>query len=183
MPVGCCPGYGITVYCGRRSLPRYGEENEDESTRTPSWCACCGSAEFTQVSEFNRFLTTAQPPDAAASRYDYSLCHRCGVVFARVRPVGPRFQTLLERFEDTLGRPGKQGTGLDLLGSRRLTPDETARIREAAGRGVFASANGPGGPPGLPAVLRDRLAVSAHVEILGSLLTLSAPRGEFAGRT
>jgi hypothetical protein len=28
----------------------------------------------------------------------------------------------------------------------------------------------------MPAVLRDRLAVSAHVEILSSLLTLSAPR-------
>ena len=145
-------------------------------TTTLTACACCGSTEFTQVSEFNRFLTTAQAPDACASRYDYSLCHRCGVVFARIRPVGARFRTLLDRFEDTLGRPAKQGTGLDLLGSRRLTPDEAARIREAAGRGVFASANGPGGPPGLPAVLRDRLAVSAHVEILSSLLTLSAPR-------
>jgi SAM-dependent methyltransferase len=141
-------------------------------TATLDACPCCGCGEFTEVSEFNRFLTSEQAPDACASRYHYSLCHRCGVVFARTRPIGPRFRTLLDRFEDTLGRAGKQGAGLDLLGSRRLTPEEAARLREAAGRGVFASADG----PGLPTVLRDRLAVSAHVEILSSLLTLSAPR-------
>ena len=144
-------------------------------TATLAACPGCGSDGFTLVSEFNRFLTSAQGPDACASRYDYSLCHSCGVVFARTRPVGPRFRTLLERFEDTLGRHGKQGTGLDLLGSRRLTPDDAAGIREALGRGVFPSANG-SSHPGLPTVLRDRLAVSAHVEILTSLLTLSAPR-------
>src|SRR6185436_632377 len=48
-------------------------------------CPCCGSDEFTLVSEYNRFLTSEQPPDACASRYDYSLCHVCGVVFARTR--------------------------------------------------------------------------------------------------
>ena len=143
-------------------------------TTTLSACPCCGGEDFTLVSEFNRFLTSGQAPDACASRYNYSLCHACGVVFARTRPVGPRFQTLLERFENTLGRAGKQGTGLDLLGSRRLSPEDAATIRDAASRDVFAP--GDSSQPALPAVLRDRLAVSAHVEILSSLLTLSSPR-------
>jgi len=142
-------------------------------TETLAACPCCGGDEFTLVSEYNRFLTSEQPPDACASRYDYSLCHVCGVVFARTRPVGQRFRTLLERFEDTLGRHGKQGAGVDLFGSRRLTDEEAARIREAARRGMFAAATG---LPAMPAVLRDRLAVSAHVEILSSLLTMPAPR-------
>jgi len=145
-------------------------------TETLAACPCCGGDEFTLVSEYNRFLTSEQPPDACASRYDYSLCHVCGVVFARTRPVGQRFRTLLERFEDTLGRHGKQGAGVDLFGSRRLTDEEAARIREAARRGMFAAATGHAGPPAMPAVLRDRLAVSAHVEILSSLLTMPAPR-------
>ena len=139
-------------------------------------CPCCASGEFTRVSEFNRFLTSEWAPDAGASRYDYSLCHDCGVVFARLRPVGPRFRTLLDHFEETLGRPGKPRASVDLLSSRKLSPEEAARLREAAGRGVFASATGRNGHPALPAVLRDRLAVSAHVEILSSLLTLSDPR-------
>ena len=166
------------------SLPRLATELADPvrpsgspglstETTTLGACPCCGCAEFTLVSEFNRFLTSGQAPDACASRYDYSLCHACGVVFARTRPVGARFHTLLERFEDTLGRPGKQGTGLDLLGSRRLSPEDVASIREAASQDLFAPTNG---SPALSAVLRDRLAVSAHVEILTSLLKLSAPR-------
>jgi hypothetical protein len=56
-----------------------------------------------------------------------------------------------------------------------VSPEQAASLRDAAARGVFAPANG-NGHSALPAVLRDRLAVSAHVEILTSLLTLSAPR-------
>jgi len=137
-------------------------------------CPCCGAGAFTPVCEFNRFLTSEPAPDAAAARYDYSLCHGCGVVFARMRPVGARFRTLLDRFEDTLGRQ-KQGTGLNLLGSAPLSLEQAASLRNAAARGVFAPPAGNGHSP-LPAVLRDRLAVSAHVEILTSLLTLSSPR-------
>ena len=145
-------------------------------TETLDACPCCGAAEFTLVSEYNRFLTSAHAPDACASHYNYSLCHGCGVVFARTRPVGNRFRTLLERFEDTLGRHGKQGSGVDLFGSRRLSEYDATRIREAASHGVFASCNGHLGASAMSAVLRDRLAVSAHVEILSSLLQLSAPR-------
>ena len=45
----------------------------------------------------------ASAPDAAATRADYALCRRCGVVFARRRPVGARFRYLIEHFEDSFG--------------------------------------------------------------------------------
>ena len=180
-------GRRVTAATRGRALPRLSSELTEpvppppsqgfaHDTTTLDACPCCGGEEFTLVSEFNRFLTSQHAPDACASRYHYSLCHRCGVVFARIRPVGPRFRTLLERFEDTLGRHGKPGTGIDLLGSRRLSPDQAAGLRETAARGVFGSADGPDGHPALPALLRDRLAVSAHVEILTSLLRFSEPR-------
>jgi SAM-dependent methyltransferase len=137
-------------------------------------CPCCGHDVFSLVSEYNRFLTSGEAPDRCASRYDYSLCDRCGVVFARLRPTGERFRTLLHRFEDTLGRARKQGGGVDVFGSRRLTPEEAERIRTSAARGVFGSAGGE--REAIPALLRDRLAVSAHIEILSSLLLLQSPR-------
>ena len=63
-------------------------------------CSVCGHGEWTPVCEFNRFLLSGSAPDDAAMRADYALCHRCGVVFARRRPVGERFRFLVEHFEE-----------------------------------------------------------------------------------
>ena len=66
---------------------------------------------------------------------------------------------------------------MKLLGSRRLNGDEIAHLRLRASQPVFVSEY-----PRvkerlhLPALLKDQLAVAAHVEILGSLLNLDAPR-------
>jgi SAM-dependent methyltransferase len=141
-------------------------------------CSVCGHNQWTPVCEFNRFLVIDAAPDAEAMRADYSLCHRCGVVFARRRPVGPRFRYLLDHFEETLGRaPSEEKSGIRVLGSHRLTAGEAARLRARAAHPVFVSEY----PrtkdrQHLPQLLRDRLAVAAHVEILGSLLKLDAPR-------
>jgi SAM-dependent methyltransferase len=141
-------------------------------------CSVCGHEAYTPVCEFNRFLLSESAPDAHAMRADYAVCHQCGVVFARRRPVGQRFRFLVEHFEETIGRVVSEGTrGAKLLGSRRL--DEGARelLRARAAQPMFVSE-----VPRvkdrrhLTALLRDRLAVAAHVEILGSLLTLERPR-------
>ena len=137
-------------------------------------CPACHHETFSLVAEYNRFLMRSDAPDACAARYDYSLCHGCGVVFARLRPVGQRFRCFLERFEETLGRARKQGSAVDVFGSRRLTVEEASRIQASAARGVFA--DGRSARDTVPALLRDRLAASAHIEILTSLLPLSSPR-------
>ena len=92
------------------------------------------------VCEFNRFFLSETAPDADAMRADYALCHRCGVVFARRRPVGERFRFLLEHFEETLGRAAVDAQpGTKVLGSRRLSEDEADRLRARAAQPMFVS--------------------------------------------
>jgi hypothetical protein len=141
-------------------------------------CSVCGTEKFTAVCEFNRFLLSETAPDAHAIRADYALCHRCGVVFARRRPVGKRFGFLVEHFEETIGRvPADQQRGTKVLGSRRLSEEAREELRTKAIQPMFVSeVPRPKRSQRLPHLLRDRLAVAAHVEILGSLLTLQQPR-------
>lgn len=141
-------------------------------------CSVCRHDAFTPVCEFNRFLLSDTVPDAAVMRADYALCHRCGVVFARRRPAGARFRFLVEHFEETIGRvPAGEQRGTKVLGSRRLGDEERARLIERARQPMFVSeVPRPKQPQHLPQLLRDRLAVAAHVEMLGSLLPLDKPR-------
>jgi hypothetical protein len=141
-------------------------------------CSVCGHEAFTAVCEFNRFLLSQNVPDAQALRADYALCHRCGVVFARRRPVGERFRFLVEHFEETIGRaPVDEQRGTNVLGSRRLSDEEREQLRARAVQPMFVSeVPRPKNRRHLPHLLRDRLAVAAHVEILGSLLKLEQPR-------
>jgi SAM-dependent methyltransferase len=141
-------------------------------------CSVCGHQAFTPVCEFNRFLLSESAPDAQAIRADYALCHRCGVVYARRRPVGERFRFLVDHFEETLGRVPVDGQrGTKVLGSRRLSDEEREQLRARAIQPMFASeVPRPKNRQHLPQLLRDRLAVAAHVEILGSLLKLEQPR-------
>ena len=141
-------------------------------------CSVCSHDQFTAVCEFNRFFLSETAPDALATRSDYALCHRCGVVFARRRPVGKRFAFLVEHFEETIGRvPADQQRGVSVLGSRRLSEADREQLRARALEPMFLSeVPRPKNRLRLPHLLRDRLAVAAHVEILGSLLTLQQPR-------
>jgi SAM-dependent methyltransferase len=141
-------------------------------------CSVCGHEAFTGVCEFNRFFLSETAPDAQAIRADYALCHRCGVVFARSRPVGERFRFLVEHFEETIGRVVNERTsGPKLLGSRRLSDDAREQLRARAVQPMFVSeVPRPKNRQHLTALLRDRLAVAAHVEMIGSLLTLDRPR-------
>jgi len=141
-------------------------------------CSVCGHDASTAVCEFNRFLLSETAPDASAICADYALCHRCGVVFARRRPVGHRFKFLVEHFEETIGRvPVDQQRGVQVLGSRRLNEADREELRSRALQPIFVSeVPRPKNRRHLPQLLRDRLAVAAHVEILGSLLTLQQPR-------
>jgi hypothetical protein len=93
--------------------------------------------------------------------------------------VGPRYAYLLERFEVTLGRAqdGVPRTGHAALNSAALSDPERVALRERAGKGVFVSEHsGLRRKDYLPALLQDRMANSVHLELLGSLLPLKAPR-------
>src|SRR5437773_225135 len=136
-------------------------------------CPICGGAESTKVSGYNRFVLFDRVPDAKAPVYNYSLCHACGVVFAKQRPAGERYRWLLERFEETLGRTevGAPRPGKFALSSSALTDEERQQLRRMVAHGVFVSGHsGLTRKDYLPSLMNDRLASSLHVEILGSLL-------------
>ena len=142
-------------------------------------CPACGASERTIVCRFNKMITMRRMPDGDAARYDYAMCHRCGVVYATRRPAGPRFAWLLEHFEESLGRTemGTQRDGKLTLSSTALDDEGRARLRRLAAPGVFVSEHrGLKNQEYLPQLAADRLSNSRHVELLGSLLELRAPR-------
>ncbi|MDA1183623.1 MAG: methyltransferase domain-containing protein [Acidobacteria bacterium] len=145
-------------------------------------CPVCRGNHSTQVCEYNKFLLLEHAPDAEASVYNYAMCHACGVVFARRRPTGPRYTRLVERFDETIGRTGRPGSGKRgpdgaMLNPTKLTPEERSDLSGRVARGVFVSEHARvDGVDHLPALLRDRLSNSQHVEILCSLLHFEAPR-------
>jgi SAM-dependent methyltransferase len=141
-------------------------------------CPVCGGEKWSAASAFNKLILLSHPPDEASYRYDFSMCHDCGVVFARRRPAGPRYAWMIEHFEETLGRAefgeGRQG---NVALASSLTDDERADLRRRAARGVFVSNHtGISRKDYLPGLLADRLSNSQHVELLSSLLPLRAPR-------
>ena len=142
-------------------------------------CPVCGSTEATRVGRYNKFVLYERIPDTAATIYDHSLCHDCGVVYATARPAGERYDWLLEHFEETIGRTGlgDQRAGKLTLSSYALTDETRGELHRLASRGIFISDHsGISRKEYLPALMVDRLANSVHVEILGSLLPLNRPR-------
>lgn len=144
-----------------------------------SACPVCESTAFTPVCKYNKLLLLESGVDEEARVYDYALCHDCGVVSARRRPEGARYAYLLDRFEVTLGRAqdGIPRSGNVVLSSGALSDEDRSRLRARVAKGVFVSEHA--GLPRreyLPALLQDRMSNSVHVELLGSLLSLKAPR-------
>jgi SAM-dependent methyltransferase len=143
-----------------------------------SACPVCESCAYTDVCEYNKLLLLA--PDLAddAHMYRYAICHACGVVFARRRPSGPRYRWLLERFEMAVGRNQDSTPARNLvLSSLPLSDSDRQTLRRRAAEGVFVSDHLAVDPADyVPALAADRLSNSMHVELLGSLLTLRAPR-------
>lgn len=138
-------------------------------------CPACGHDERTPVCRFNRFVLAEWQPDEVAASYYYALCHGCGVVYATRRPEGPRYRWLFDHFDDTLGRIDRAGKLA--ITPRKLTPDERERIRQLVSRGVYVSDHlGLRGSDYFPSLLSDRLASSAHVEIIGSLIPVQKAR-------
>jgi SAM-dependent methyltransferase len=81
--------------------------------------------------------------------------------------------------EVTLGRAqdGEARSGNIALSSGTLSDEEQRTLRTRVAKGVFVSEHqGLSRRDYVPALLRDRMSASVHVELLGSLLELKAPR-------
>jgi SAM-dependent methyltransferase len=137
-------------------------------------CPACGHRDATVVCEYNRFVVRDVGHGLGDATYNYSLCHGCGVVFAARRPTGARFRELLHAFSENLGRASRAPL---LLNPRPLQAEERDDLSRRLSNGVFVSEHtGARNRDWLPAVLRDRLTVAPHVEMLGSLVELKGAR-------
>jgi SAM-dependent methyltransferase len=141
-------------------------------------CPVCGGAERTLVSEYNKTLVVDIEIDESLRRYDYSMCHACGVTYATLRPTGDTYKYLFSRFDENLGRymfsPGKRNL---LLSPTPLSDAERAELTARIARGSLVSEHLElPRQDWVPQLQSDRLANSAHIELLGSLVPLDGSR-------
>ena len=138
-------------------------------------CPACGHEHSTIVSHWNKLILLDKAPDATAARYDYALCHACGVLFASRRPSGARYRFLLQHFEEVTAKRGGEAISNLVLNPRPLSPADRDELRRLAARGVFVSDHaGLSRREYLAPLLRDRFENSLHTDVIGALLS---PRG------
>ena len=70
-------------------------------------CPACGTTDRTIVCEWNKLILLDTAPDESSTRYNYAVCHGCGILYATRRPVGGRYRFLLDHFEDVLAKDAK----------------------------------------------------------------------------
>jgi SAM-dependent methyltransferase len=135
-------------------------------------CPFCGNAERTVVVEWNKLIMLQKAPDQQSARYDYSLCHSCGVVYASRRPVGDRFLFLLQHFGEVTGKAAADGVIPNpLLNPYPLSEADEERLRRMASRGVWVSEHlGLRTTEYVEGALKDRFENSVHVDLLGNLV-------------
>lgn len=135
-------------------------------------CPACGHAERTVVNEFNKLVLLDKAPDDSSARYDYAVCHACGITYATRRPVGSRFQFLLKHFGEVTGKAGGDGKIDDpLLNPYTLTDADRQHLKQLASRGVWVSEHlGLRKSEYLGGLLRDRFDNSVHLDLLSSLV-------------
>jgi len=137
-------------------------------------CPVCGSSERTLVNPWNKFILIPKAPDQTSARYDYSVCHACGVLYATRRPSGTRYHFLLEHFGEVVAKRGSRGSGEitnRLLNPYPLSDDDREELRRLASHGVFVSDHlGLTGKQYLAPLMRDRFENCVHTDIIGSLI-------------
>ena len=70
-------------------------------------CNVCGEAKRTVVCEYNRLIFHDSMWASDLARYDYALCHGCGIVYSTRRPDREEYEFLYKNFNEFLLRPEK----------------------------------------------------------------------------
>ena len=134
-------------------------------------CPACGHAHFTVVSAWNKLILLEKAPDATSARYDYAVCHACGILFASRRPSGERYRFLMQHFEEVTAKRGGEAVTNLVLNPRPLSDDDRDQLRRLAAKGVFVSDHsGLSRKEYLAPLLRDRFENSLHTDVIGALL-------------
>ena len=135
-------------------------------------CPFCGHDERTVVVEWNKLIMLAKAPDQQSARYNYSCCHRCGVVYAARRPAGQRFLFLLQHFGEVTGKAAADGIIPNpLLNPYPLSDADKEQLRRMAAHGVWVSEHlGLKTSEYVEGALKDRFENSVHVDLLANLV-------------
>ena len=137
--------------------------------RTVDTCPACQMSERTIVMEHNGLVLLDYMRHSPLCRYDYALCHCCGLVYASKRPEGEELDFLYSRFDEFLGRTQRRAGA--------LSPAEEADIRRRARGGWLVSEEDqPATDTWLPEALGKRLTSSYHVNIIAALTPLQGAR-------
>lgn len=141
-------------------------------------CPACGHGERTLVNEFNKFVLLDKAPDNTSARYDYAVCHACGIAYATRRPTGSRFRFLLRHFGEITGKSGGAAEIKNpLLNPYPLTEADRQHLKKLASRGVWVSEHlGLKKTEYLEGLLKDRFENSVHLDLLSSLVAPRWPR-------
>src|SRR5688572_4276992 len=67
-------------------------------------CLVCGSTQRTIVAEYNRLIFNEATWKSDLARFDYALCHGCGLVYATRRPNKEEYDFLYANFNEFLMR-------------------------------------------------------------------------------
>ena len=158
--------------------PVFGADAPDPEGRewlTLTACSSCGHRRFTVVSAWNKLILLEKAPDSTSARYDYAVCHACGLLFASRRPSGERYRFLMQHFEEVTAKRGGEAIANLVLNPRPLSDADREQLRRLATKGVFVSDHaGLSRRDYLAPLLRDRFENSLHTDVIGALL---APRG------
>jgi SAM-dependent methyltransferase len=119
--------------------------------------------------EYNGLVLLDYMRQSPLCRYDYALCHACGVVYATKRPEGEELEFLYSRFDEFLGRTQHR--------SATLSAEEEADIRRRARGGWLVSEeHEPPPTEWLHEVIGKRMSGSYHVNLIAALTSLKDAR-------
>jgi SAM-dependent methyltransferase len=135
-------------------------------------CALCGSFAFTIVNPWNKLLLGEKAPDDGSARYDYAVCHACGLLFATRRPTGARYRFLLEHFGEVTAKVGgAREIANPMLNPYPLSPADRERLQAMLARGVFVSDHLEAERGRYVSGLwRDRFDNGGHIDVISTLL-------------
>lgn len=140
--------------------------------RVQPTCFGCGSSEWSLVFEFNGLVLLEYMRQSDLARYDYAICHRCGLVFATRRPEGEDLQFLYSRFDEFLGRTDATTERVE-----ELTPHARAQLDRQVSAGWLVSEEASlGEDEWLQEVLTFRVYEAYHTDIIAALVPLEGAR-------
>src|SRR5919108_6663928 len=87
-------------------------------------CMACGETKRTIIAEYNRFIFMQSMWQSDMARFDYALCHGCGLVYATRRPNRAEYDFLYQNFNEFLMRRNNPNT----LSVSELTAEKASEI-------------------------------------------------------